>query len=406
VTILRLAWDEMRHRRSRLLSGVLAVALGIAVVVAIRSVASASEIAVAVQLDNLGANMLVLPQGASTDDYYTADIDAPTIPEEYVERIVTSALPGVDNLSPKLSRRVRVQGRDVVLTGILPSSEIAAKPAWQIGGVAGEDLKLSCDPNAAANRGHGYGDERLKRKAVAALGAAECLVGSAAAQRFGAKAGGTFSALEREWKVARVLPSTGTADDDRVFIHLRAMQDLVHAPGQVSVIEIMGCCHEITGGLLGKLRNILPDTRISTISQIVATQVETNELMRKVSLAFLLVVLLVGAVSVGNYLWANVNERRREIGVLRLLGAPRSSVYGLLLAKASFLGVMGGLAGFALGTAAALWLGPFLVGLSVRPEWPLLPLAVLAAVVVSLLGAWLPARAASRIEPFSNLQET
>ena len=401
----RLAWEEIRHRRARLVSGLLAITLGIAVVVAIRSVTAASEIAVAIKLDNLGANILVLPQGGSTDDYYTADVDAPMIPEAYVDRLVASALPGVDNLSPKLTRRARIGARDVVLTGILPSNEIASKPAWQIAGVEGEELKLSCDPDAAANKSHGYEDPRLKRTAVAALGEGECLVGAEAGVRLGASAGGTLPVLGRDLKIARVLPATGTVDDDRVFVHLRTMQAMVGAAGQISAIEIMGCCNAISEGLLGKIRNILPDTRIRTINQIVATQLETNQLMKKVSLAFLLIVLLVGAVSIGNYLWANVNERRREIGILRMIGAPRSSIYGLLLSKASFLGVVGGAVGFVVGTAAALWLGPYLAGLRVRPDWGLLPLAVLASLVVALVGAWLPARAASRIEPFSSMQE-
>jgi len=402
----RLAWEEIRHRRSQLLSGLLAITLGIAVVTAIRSVTTASEIAVATKLDNLGANILVLPQGASTDDYYTADVDAPTIPEQYVERILASTLPGVDNLSPKLTRRIPIGTREIVLTGILPSSEIAAKPAWQIAGVEGAELKLSCDPEAAANTSHGYEDERLKRKTVDVLGEAECLVGSEASARLGVSAGDTLAILGRDFAVARELPPTGTLDDDRVFVHLRTMQALVGAEGQVSAIEIMGCCNAISGGLLAKLRNVLPDTRIATINQIVATQLETNQLMRRVSLAFLLIVLIVGAVSIGNYLWANVNERRREIGILRMIGAPRSAIYGLLFSKASILGVVGGVAGFLLGTAAALWLGPYLAGLRVRPDWSLLLLAVPASLAIALIGAWLPARAASRIEPFSSMQES
>ncbi len=402
--ILGLAWEEIRHRRSRLASGLLAITLGIAVVVAIRAVTAASEVAVAVKLDNLGANILVLPQGASADDYYTADVDASTFPEEYVDRIVASALPGLDNLSPKLTRRTRIGDRDVVLTGILPSNEIASKPAWQIGGVGGEELKLSCDPDL--NVSHGYEDERLKRKPVSALLEAECLVGAEASVRLGVTQGSVLRVLERSLRVSHVLPSTGTVDDDRVFVHLRTMQSMVGAPNQVSVIEVMGCCNAISDGLLGKLRNILPDTRVTTIRQIVSTQLETNRLMRRISLAFLVIVLLVGAVSIGNYLWANVNERRREIGILRLIGTPRRSVYGLFLSKALFLGVVGGVAGFLVGTAAALWLGPYVAGLRVRPDWGLLAFAVLASAVVALLGAWLPARAASRIEPFSSMQET
>ena len=61
---LGLFWAEMRHRRSQLVSGVLTVTLGIAVIVAIQSVTVVSEKAVAINLDNLGANILVLPQAA------------------------------------------------------------------------------------------------------------------------------------------------------------------------------------------------------------------------------------------------------------------------------------------------------------------------------------------------------
>ncbi|MFA5783107.1 MAG: hypothetical protein WC868_12645, partial [Bacteroidales bacterium] len=95
---------EMRQRKSQLISGILAITLGIGIIVGIRSISLVSEKAVAINLDNLGANILVLPQGASVDNYYSADIDAPTLSEDYVERIVTSTLPGVDNLSPKLTR--------------------------------------------------------------------------------------------------------------------------------------------------------------------------------------------------------------------------------------------------------------------------------------------------------------
>jgi putative ABC transport system permease protein len=405
MSLLRLAWEELRQRKTQLISGLLAITLGIAVIVGIKTVTAASEVAVAVKLDNLGANILVLPQGASVDDYYTADIDAPTIPEAYVERIVNSTLPGVDNLSPKLTRRVKVEGRDVVLTGILPSSEIASKPAWQIAGVAGEELKVSCDPSASANASHGYEDDRLQRKVIESLAIHECFAGSEAATRLGLSAGGVASLVGRDFRVAKVLPPTGTIDDDRIFVHLHALQELVNAKGLVSAIEIMGCCNAISDGLLMKLRNILPDTRITTISQIVSTQLDTNRLMKRVSLSFLFIVLFVGAISIGNFLWANVNERRRELGILRMLGAKRAGIYAMLLSKGAALGLLGGVLGVLLGTIAAVVLGPYLANLKVRPAFDLLPTAVLLSLGVALIGSWLPARLASRIEPFASMQE-
>ncbi len=416
MSLFKLVWLELLHRKSQVLSGLLAITLGIGVIVGIQSVTRVSEIAVAIRLDNLGANILVLPQAASVDDYYTADIDAPTMPEDFVERILTSTLPGVDNLSPKLTRRTEVNGRKVVLTGITPANEIASKPVWQSAGLVGADLTLTCDPNSEANKSLGYKDERLQRKAVESLPEGSSIVGSAAAVRLGLSEGSTFTVpersedatappTEREFQVAKVLPETGTIDDDRIFVNLKDAQAVFGIHDQVSAIEIMGCCNAISAGLLSQLRNILPDTRITTVKQLVSTQLDTNRLMQKVSLSFLVIVLIVGAISIGNYIWANVNERRKEIGILRMIGAPKSNIYGMLFGKAIILGLVGGVLGYLLGTAAGVILGPELAGLNVPPVPIYLLWAVLLSLAAALLGTLVPAWLAGRIEPFANMQE-
>ena len=391
---------ELSHRKGQAVSGLLAIVLGVAVIVALRSVTRVSEIAVATKLDNLGANILVLPIGTSVDDYRSADIDAATLPEEYVERIVASTLPGVDNLSPKLTRRMEIGGHKLVVTGILPTNEIASKPVWQLDALSGGAVH-SCSKDAGA-----YVNPRLKRKAVGSLDEKECLVGAAAAERLKVARGATVDLGGTPLKIAAVIPETGTVDDDRVFVHLRTMQRLTETKGKVSSIEIMGCCNAITDGLLGKLRNVLPDTKITTVQQIVATQIETNALVKKVSFAFLWVVLVVGGLSIGNSIWANVNQRRRELGILRLLGTPRRGIYGLLLGKAAILGVLGGFLGWVIGTIAGSTLGADITGLEVRPVGSLLGTSLLVAVGTALLGAFLPAHLASRIEPQADLGET
>ena len=108
MSLLKLVWIELWNKKSQLISSLMAIVIGIGVIVGIRTINVYSEKAVAVKLDNLGANILVLPQAASIDDYYTSDIDAPTIPMEYVEKILTSEIKGVDNLSPKLTRRITI----------------------------------------------------------------------------------------------------------------------------------------------------------------------------------------------------------------------------------------------------------------------------------------------------------
>ena len=397
-------WKELWLRKSRMFSGLLAITLGIAVIVAIQSVASVSKRAVAVKLDNLGANILVLPQAASVDDYYTADIDAPTFPEDYVERLATSMLPGVDNLSPKLTRRVEVGGVPIIWTGILPANELASKPIWQSAGLDGAGLAAACGPSPETGD-PSYKDERLQRKAIDSLATTDVLLGSVVAGRLNLAEGGKVVIADREFTVARVLPETGTIDDDRVYAHLHVVQEALGTGRQVSVIEIMGCCSAISDGLLGKLRNILPDTRIMTIGQIVDTQIETNRLMAKISVILLVIIVLVGAISIANYMWANVEERRREIGTLITLGATRGSIYRLFFAKSIILGVLGGIGGYLLGTVSALILGPQLAGLSINPIPIYLAWSLLIAVVISALGSWYPTFRATRLDPASILQE-
>jgi len=405
MNLRKLIWLEFKQHKSQLISGLLAITLGIAVIVGIRSISVVSEKAVAVNLDNLGANILVLPQASNVDNYYSADIDAPTMPEEYVDRIVSSNLQGVDNLSPKLTRRTKIGNENVVLTGILPKNEIASKPMWQQSGLLGNDIKASCAPTNKENKSQGYKDEKLQRKVIDSLGMDECLVGSSVAPKLKLSDGSSIEILGQKFKVSRVLNETGTVDDDRIFIHLHKAQELLKIPAQVSAIEIMGCCNAISEGLLSKLRNVLPDTRVTSIGQIVATQIQTNKMMNKVSLIFLIIIIFVGGISIGNFMWANINERRKEIGMLRMIGFNKMTIYKMMLAKAFVLGVLGGLIGYILGTLAGVWLGPELAGLPVKPVPSLIIVSFVISIGVSLLGALIPSYLAGRIDPFNNMQE-
>ena len=401
----KIIWLELWHRKSQLVSALLAITIGISVIVGIKTISVYSEKAIAIKLDNLGANILVLPQGSGIEDYYTADIDAPTIPEEYIEKILTSSLDGVDNLSPKLSRRVEINNQKIVLTGILPKSEIASKPIWQNAGLFSKELSTSCAPTAEENKSSGYEDEKLKRKVIDSLNTDDCLVGFIAAKKLNIKENDKLTISGNLLKVARILPETGTIDDDRVFTHLKTAQNILNIHDQVSAIEIMGCCNAISEGLLSKLRNILPDTRITTIGQIVSTQIETNKMMDKISLIFLFIILFVGSVSIGNYMWANVNERKKEIGTLRMIGASKSFIYTLLLVKSVILGIIGGIIGYFLGTFLAMYLGPEIAKIQVQPVYEFILYSMILSISISIIGSLIPAFLAARIEPFANMQD-
>jgi putative ABC transport system permease protein len=405
MTLLDLVKKELWHRKTQLISGLLTMTIGIAVIVAIKSISTVSERAVAIKLDNLGANILVLPQGTNIDDYYSADIDAPLFSENYVSKIVSSTLPGIDNMSPKLTRRITIGKEHVVLTGILPKSEIASKPLWQKTGLTGKQLKVSCAPSKISSETAGLKDTKLQRKSIDTLANGYCLMGISAARRLNKKENDPIIIEGKTLLVSKILPETGTVDDDRVFINLRIAQQLLNATNQISSIELMGCCNEISDGLLTKLKKVLPGTHITTIGQIVATQIETNQMMKKLMFAFMLIIIVVGSFSIGNFTWANVNERKKEIGVLRLIGYSKKDVYFIMMAKALFLGIAGGIAGYLIGTIAAMLISPEVIGMPAEIMPSLLLVSLLLSISISQVGAAIPAYLAGKIEPFANLQD-
>lgn len=134
-------------------------------------------------------------------------------------------------------------------------------------------------------------------------------------------------------------------------------------------------------------------------------QIETNQLMNKLSLVFLIIILFVGGISIGNYIWANVNERRKEIGILRMIGYHKRHIYFILINKALILGFIGGILGYIIGTLGAVWLGPQFAGIEVTPLYYLLFISIGISISISMLGSAIPAYLAGKIEPFSNMQE-
>jgi len=400
-----LVWREIFERKTQLATSFVAILLGISVIVSIKNITFYSEKAVAKELDALGANIMILPKSASLQDYYSSDMQDEEFPEEYVTRLTTSDLQGLDNLSPKLSVPVEMQGKRFTLTGILPKNEFQAKAAWQGAGIFGRPhgcgvvAKMPGVADAPAK------ETLVRLRVIDDLASTEAMVGADMAAALNIKEGDTISLLGQAFTVSAVLPQTGTVDDARVFAHLHTVQKLAGKGSVINAIEVVGCCNEISKGLVQKINRLLPEAKVVTITQIVDTQIKTNGMMSKLSLLFLGIIVLVGGASIANYMYANVFERRREIGTLMALGAGSSMVLKMFLLKALLLGLVGGVGGFLLGTVLAVSLGPRIAGVPVLPMPVLVLWALGVAVAISLAASYFPARRAARLDPSSALQE-
>jgi putative ABC transport system permease protein len=395
----KLIWKELCQRPIAVVTCLLAITLGVTALVAIRSVTLFSERAVAQQMEALGANVLLLPQTVSLHDYYAADAHGATLPEEHATRLALANLEGVQKISPKLSVPAELAGCRVTLTGILPQSEFEAKASWQSVQVF-SNKHAGCKRQAAVNvDGRTEVENLAAGRFVREMGAAEAYVGADVAAAAGVKTGDRITLLGRAFVVSGVIPATGTVDDGRIFAHLHTVQELAGKGEDVNVVEIMACCEDAAGGLTAELGEMFPDAKVVTIRQVVDTQVAVNRLMTRLSYLFFGILLVVGIASIAGTMFANVTERRREIGTLMALGATPSLIARLFLGKALVIGLSGGVLGYLSGTLLAVGAGPYWAGITVRPVPSLAAVAVLLAGMVALVASYLPARRAAYIDP-------
>ncbi len=121
--------------------------------------------------------------------------------------------------------------------------------------------------------------------------------------------------------------------------------------------------------------------------------------MEKFSLIFLIIIVVVGGLSIGNYMWSNVQERKKEIGSLLAIGASPGDIYVIILGKGLILGLIGGILGYFLGSVIGMMMGPQIANVKVLPVPSLFIWAVLIAVGITMIASFIPARKAANLEP-------
>ena len=400
---------EMFRRPGHSVTALLIVALGVSALVAVESVVASSEQKVASQMQQLGANILVLPEDVTLQDYHAADAHGQSLPEEYVSRITLAQKVGVEELAPKLSVPAKLGDSSIVVTGILPRTDFYKKSAWQSVGLLTTDL----GDNAVGKKHEGCGGRACQistaekadlssyasTRIVHELDMDSVLVGADLAKAQQIEEGQSIQLLGASLHVAGILPATGTSDDGRVLAHLHRVQELADTGPIVNVIEVMGCCEEAATGLVGELDDLLPEARVVTISQIVQTQVTVNGLMNRLSYAIFGILMIIGGASIASVMFANVSERKRELGTLMALGATPSMVSRMILLKASAVGIVGGVCGLTLGVAAAYLAGPQILGVATSVSIDAVMIGMVVALIVAIVASYPPARKAAHLDP-------
>ncbi len=121
------------------------------------------------------------------------------------------------------------------------------------------------------------------------------------------------------------------------------------------------------------------------------------------------IALVVAGLMISVIMSMSVLERRREIGILRAVGARRRDIARLFLTEVAVIGLAGGVVGLGIGWGAGAVINALVrrssgaaQGIFHLPSW-LVVLALSFGIAVSLLAGWIPAARAARLNPVDAL---
>jgi putative ABC transport system permease protein len=258
-------------------------------------------------------------------------------------------------------------------------------------------------------------------------GPMETVLGAQAARDIGMKAGDSFIGShglgggghnhgENPYRVSGVLAPCGCVADRLILTATESVWQVhekagaVHANGHEAEDEE----REVTMALITYKSPLAAVSfpryvNNSTDMQSAAPAVEVSRLLRMVGVGsevlrgFGAVLLFTAALSVFIALWNAVRERRTDLAMLRMLGAPPIRVAALLLCEAWWLALLASVLGLAAGHGLTALVGSMLEAQRSLPVsgWQWLPAEAwipAAALTVATLAALIPAVSAYRVD--------
>ena len=201
------------------------------------------------------------------------------------------------------------------------------------------------------------------------------------------------------FRIAAVL-TTGASEDDQVFLPLATLQSFLDMRGKVTLVElsIPGETRDVESAA-HRLAGLLPGLEVRPIRQIVYSEGKVLGTIRWLLLSLTVLILVIIALCVMATMTAIVLERRKDIGVMKTLGAADALLMRLFMAEGAGLGLLGGLLGYGVGALLARSLDARLFGVALSLHAWTLPVVCGWTVALAVVAAQVPVRIVRAIQP-------
>jgi len=162
-----------------------------------------------------------------------------------------------------------------------------------------------------------------------------------------------------QFKVIGIFESTGTDIDNRIYLPLDTARELFNKPNTVNVMTVKIKDGIDTEKAAEDIRVMLRKSyeeeafAVYTPEQLLSQLKNILGAIKILLSGIAAISLVVGGIGIMNSMFTSVLERRREIGIMKAVGAKNRDVLLLFLIESGMIGLIGGLIGIGLGISVA-----------------------------------------------------
>jgi putative ABC transport system permease protein len=410
---LRLVFESFwRQKRRKALAGA-AIMLGVSVATAMIAVATDIGDKINRELRSYGANLLVTPRQDSLDleiggvnlkppgdGSYLNEADLPKIRATFWHNNIVGFAPmlpvqvevglkGFDQrtLVGTYFLKKLTLGKESFLTGVR-----VTHPWWTVQGAWPED------------------------------DSEDVLVGERLAREASLRVGETIPIAGEPHRISGIL-SAGGAEDEQIVAPLELAQQILGRRGAVRRLYVSALtkpqdalagrdprtmnpelferwyCSPYVQSIAYQLQEAIPDSHAEPIRQVAQNEGAVLARIEGLMLWITAAALVASALAVSAAMATAIFERRREVGLMKALGARNALIAALFFTEATLLALLGGGVGFLGGAILARQIGRSIFNAQISIEPVLLPVILGIAVIVTFAGSALAIRHAVKSDP-------
>lgn len=382
---MRMALKSINSSKVRAFLTMLGIIIGVSSVIILVSVGQGTTSQITEQLNGLGTNQLTVSitgRGATTS-------------LTYEEALALGEIEGVENVAPVISGNVTAKHNtdnvSVTVEGITPAYEEVKDFHVQSG-----RFLLDIDT------------EYKQKVALMGSGTAEDLFGT------DNPVGEKIQLNGISYKIVGLLETKGSSlggsNDDKILIPISTAERQLQSKGVRSITiattsadTVATVKQNLESNLNKKFNNATNAFSVFDSQEMLETVNSTTNTLSLALAGIAGISLFVGGIGIMNIMIVSVNERTREIGIRKAIGAKKFDILSQFMIESIVLSGLGGGIGVGIGVGGSWLLGKY-SPLTVSISWDMVLISFIFSLFIGIIFGMMPANKAARLRPIYALR--